>query len=967
MKACVYILLASLSSMNKLIFSLGLLFFTCPVSDAQGTFQHRATGSTTQTDRRFEGTAVHTRAGAESLPATNPIHPQPVADRIVPFNLSDSGKHTPILWGLDTAWPSRDNIVRGVAFMGSENIYLVRASFQPTMPLVNGDLQSQQVADLNNRLNLINLTGSHTRVALNCDHPSVDPWYVGNAQNWAQLMDVTARRIQERGRRIVSIAPFNEPDYGWGQGSLTDFFNIAGELRNNPRFDSIRISGGNTLNTDQALTWYNSLKSRLDEGNTHQLAGSFDNYASFFRTVRANGHHATNDELHNVMEAMVGVEYGMQTGIWWGTAELARGEFVKASFGRRLAYAEHRPNWTAATVYRSPEGKVQAFVGSSERQAATTSYSFISFERDVFYDGQGPQRAFTIEIPGGTGYQQGQTNAERVININWGEDVPQPVNGRYVLVNRNSAKVMEVENGSTSAGSNVRQNTYTGAAYQQWVVTPVDPRIGGDFSYHSIIANHSGKSLDVYNWSLNNGGNIIVWDDAKGANQQWYLEYAGDGWFYIRSRHSSHCLQIQNASTANAANIQQGTKNGSANQQWRFLPVGAAIEFNPPAAPAEITATVNSHSLRLDWAAVGDADLAGYTIYRSDSLQGSFQTLARNINGTSFVDHSIEAGKTYYYAVKAVDRSLNHSAFSDTVSAMASGGKDMLAWLSFEDNTLDNTPHLNHGEGLEGLSYVEGINASRALTLDGTRGFVQLPSTLGNHPELSLALWVNWQGGDSWQRIFDFLYDQTSYFYLTPKIGVFNKMRFAIRNKGGEERLEAAALPKNQWCHVAVTLSDSLACLYVNGEIADQSTQFSLNPADVRPIINYLGRGQHVSVLFKGQLDDFRVYSYPLSPDEVAALAANGPDALPGNSGSEISELKIWPLPARDLLYLDCGRDLQGSGQIDLYSLDGNKVATYALKGSKAELDLSHLAAGIYILQLNHGGSSTLRTIIIEP
>ncbi len=135
------------------------------------------------------------------------------------------------------------------------------------------------------------------------------------------------------------------------------------------------------LNTDQALSWYNALKGLLNEGNTHQLAGSFDNYALFYKTVRANGHHATNDELHNVMEAMVGVEYGMQTGIWWGTAELARGEFVKASFGRRLAYAEHRPNWTAASVYRSPEGKVQAFVGSSERQAVTSSYSFVSQDR----------------------------------------------------------------------------------------------------------------------------------------------------------------------------------------------------------------------------------------------------------------------------------------------------------------------------------------------------------------------------------------------------------------------------------------------------------------------------------------------------------------------------------------------------------------------------------------------------------
>lgn len=81
--------------------------------------------------------------------------------------------------------------------------------------------------------------------------------------------------------------------------------------------------------------------------------------------MREDGNHATADELHNVMEAMVGVEYGMQTGIWWGTAERARGEFMKASFGERLGYAENRDAWSAAAVYRSPEGKLQGFAGCS--------------------------------------------------------------------------------------------------------------------------------------------------------------------------------------------------------------------------------------------------------------------------------------------------------------------------------------------------------------------------------------------------------------------------------------------------------------------------------------------------------------------------------------------------------------------------------------------------------------------------
>jgi hypothetical protein len=53
-------------------------------------------------------------------------------------------------------------------------------------------------------------------VALNCDHPSVDSWYVGNAPRWAQLVGATARRVPAAGATVVTVAPFNEPDYGWG-------------------------------------------------------------------------------------------------------------------------------------------------------------------------------------------------------------------------------------------------------------------------------------------------------------------------------------------------------------------------------------------------------------------------------------------------------------------------------------------------------------------------------------------------------------------------------------------------------------------------------------------------------------------------------------------------------------------------------------------------------------------------------
>ena len=371
---------------------------------------------------------------AQTNAASDQITAQPAADRIVPFRLSEQGVVRPVEWGLDTAWEDEGNIRRGQGFM--ETVDIVRVSFRPTDPIVDGDLGADQKEHIQTRLGLLDFVSPKPKLAINSDHPKIDDSYKGNARAWAQMMDLHTRYFQDAGYEVISVAPFNEPDYTYtGQGTKADFYKIAVELRANPRFENIRICGGNTLNCDEALPWYNYLKEQLDEGNTHQLAGEFNGYAAFYETVRKDGKMAMNDEMHNVMEAMVGLEYGLQTGIWWGSAEYARGEFCKISRGgERLAYAEHRPNWTAASVYRSKDGsKVQAFGGVSERQAKTTTYRFVSKEKDVFYDGYGPQREFYLEMPGGISYQdKEQQNAERVVNITWGEDIQPVIDGQYV-------------------------------------------------------------------------------------------------------------------------------------------------------------------------------------------------------------------------------------------------------------------------------------------------------------------------------------------------------------------------------------------------------------------------------------------------------------------------------------------------------------------------------------------------------
>ncbi|MBS2098459.1 RICIN domain-containing protein [Carboxylicivirga linearis] len=884
-------------------------------------------------------------------------------DRKVVYDLSDPGVEMPIIWGLDLAWLDGNNIIRGSRFMGKENVHVVRSSFMPTDPIVNGALTGDALTNTNLRINIINDNLlPETKVVLNSDHPSIgddfDPSNPDRTANWMELIDITRQMHVDAGREVITVSPFNEPDYSaTGQGTIDDFLALAAALKGNANFNGVRISGGNTLNCDEALPWFNYLKANLDEGNTHQLAGIFNNYAAFYEAVRTSGQHATNDELHNVMEAMVGVEYGMQTGIWWGWAEYARGEFCKASDGVRLGYAEHRDNWTAASVYRAPDGKIQAFGGTSERQAVNTSYRFVSEDRDVYYNGHGPQREYIMDLPGGTGYQQGQTNAETVVNITYGDDIQPVINGRYVFVNRNSGKVMEVAGGSTTAGANVQQGTYSGASYQQWNVTPVDTRIGGDFSYFTITAVHSGKSPDIQNWSLNNGGNIIAWDDTKSGNQQWYLDYAGDGWFYIRSRHSSYCLDVYNSATYNGANIDQWEKNGGANQQWRLLPVDATIEFNAPAAPTEVTATANAASIRLDWTASADEDVVGYTIYRSQISGEDYNTIARNVTTNAFVDNTTEEGVTYYYTIRANDYSLNRSEYSTEVNAVVSGQNDLVAQLLFDDETKDNTIHLNHGVSYNQASYVEGKNGN-AISLNGQDDFLQLSSNIASHNEITIATWVYWNGGARWQPIVEFGLNDTQYLTLSPRL------RFAIANGGSEQRMEASVIPQAEWVHLAVTLSDNGAVMYMNGEVVAESTDLTIRPSDFNPAFNYIGRSQNSITLFNGYVDDFRVYNYSLSATEIADIIDQATDIQTPDKGGDAA-ITVWPNPVSDVLSINYSQDSKHLVQgISLYSINGSLIKKYDITSN--QINVADVPNGIYMLKIKTESDTLIKKIIIQ-
>ncbi|WP_049570581.1 RICIN domain-containing protein [Nonomuraea sp. SBT364] len=107
----------------------------------------------------------------------------------------------------------------------------------------------------------------------------------------------------------------------------------------------------------------------------------------------------------------------------------------------------------------------------------------------------------------------------------------------------------------------------------------------GSVVWFQIIAEHSGKCLDVAHASTAHGADVIqgtCGGPGSTTNQQWRIQYAvnNDGPARFIARHSGKCLDVAHGSTAHGADVIQGTCGGAGagnNQYWtqRSVPGGA--------------------------------------------------------------------------------------------------------------------------------------------------------------------------------------------------------------------------------------------------------------------------------------------------------------------------------------------------------------------------------------------------------
>jgi autotransporter-associated beta strand protein len=895
------------------------------------------------------------------------------------FSTSGPGVRAAITnWGVDTGATTYDDVYRSLLFMGTNTVNMVQVAFTMDEPPTNNDISANDKPYLTNMVTLAAMTSTNARWIMSSGTGSgVNSYYISGSGTvypnlWAGTMEAWQREFSLffTNRTMLMAQPFNEPDYApWDQGSPQNLYDIMGYLQASTNFAGVQMGGGCTLNCDDAVSWYDYVDRRASIGTTHCLAGSVAGYESFIQAVLANKAMPVDPEMHNLGEAIIGANYGLEGGIWWLIAELARGSFADACQGQQLGYAEDDPSWTAAAVYRTTNGAVQAFLGGSERMGLSCSYRFVTPDRPVFYDGVGPTRDFTVNFPG-------TNDTEEVMNVSWGADVQPPIGGRYIIVNRNSGLVMEVPNASTNYGTLLDQKAYTGASHQLWDVYPLPASYGGDLSYYTMAAAHDGETADESNYSYNNGNPIQQWGTGGDAVENWFFQYAGNGYFYIRCRWDGLYLDVAGASTVSGANIVQWSHLNRNSQQWRLIPVGNPVTFVTPAVPTGLTATANAVSVRLNWNTNSGSTPVSYTVLQSTNSGGPYSIIARGLITNLLTDNSANLPQTFYYVVEAVDGSLNTSACSAQASAAPSLAPAVIAQYNFDGNTSDSSGNANDAAATGSPGYVAGEFGS-AISLNGHNQYVMPPvGMLDSVTNFTVAAWVNWSGGAAWQRIFDFGNGTGQYMFLTPLSGS-GTLRFAITTNGagGEQMLDTAPMPSNQWVHVAVTLNGDTGTLYTNGVLATTASGFTIDPAGFNPALNYLGLSQYPGdPMLDGDLGEVIIANYAMDSTQIASLYAAavlyGSNTFVWDGGDGSSSL--WS----DAANWSGAASAPGSGNIAAFNGSGHGHTLISLgsgvtvgsvffdTAEAAAYTIGAGAAGSQTLTLDFGGGITLNSTV---
>jgi hypothetical protein len=214
-----------------------------------------------------------------------------------------------------------------------------------------------------------------------------------------------------------------------------------------------------------------------------------------------------------------------------------------------------------------------------------------------------------------------------------------------------------------------------------------------------------------------------------------------------------------------------------------------------------------------------------------------------------------------------------------TNGAVAKSDPSLVGWWKFEEadgmKAADSSGHGNDGTVFGTTSWVEGFVGPKALKITG--GGVTIPDKAElRPPKVTVAMWFNFSGKQvPAARLFQKGKDNHETINFQGGEGGIS---FSLATGKGQNRGVNARqrFEIGKWYHITGVYDGSELRVYVDGKISDKQTVGSFVPYDAgesHPLV--IGnRFEDMARPFNGIVDDVRVYTRPLSDDEVWELYA---------------------------------------------------------------------------------------------
>jgi hypothetical protein len=184
--------------------------------------------------------------------------------------------------------------------------------------------------------------------------------------------------------------------------------------------------------------------------------------------------------------------------------------------------------------------------------------------------------------------------------------------GVYRLVAQHSGKTLNVAGINPADGAAAIQWPWLGGDNERWKLTrQADGSV-------TLAAQHSGKLLEVAGCSAADGARVQQWAATGAACQRWRPQAMADGSFRLANAASGKLLNINGASVQDGAGAIQWPASNTANERWRLEPVSA----HNVAAGAYSLSAVHSQKV-LDVVAISPA--AGANVQQWPGLNGPNQ------------------------------------------------------------------------------------------------------------------------------------------------------------------------------------------------------------------------------------------------------------------------------------------------------------------------------------------------------